>query len=589
MKKLLHSLSKKTLLKYLLIILSLLLIGTLLLHFSESKTPTKPKPDNSKEIKRLTDIADVYYDANKYDSAVYVFNKVKKICNPEINTIDYVYALSCIAQIQQDQSNFIASEATATEALPYLKKIKNPRYSWIVYNILGINYTNNYDNKNSILYFKKAIKLKSSAWRKRIAINNLVVVYMEQKKYKESITLLEILASKKDISKYKDINNNDHAYVIDNLGLCYYNLGNYEKALKYFYEGLKIRLQPNTSDGLAVSYKNLSRFFCKSNPQLAKAYAIQAYKTDLANNSPSGQVISLARIIKSSEGNDLKEYSLKYIQLVDSLETIRRKTKNQFSNIKYTFNKDKEENLQLKAYKAENELQLERQKNRTIISYVVIVFVSVLILFLYFYLVAKGEKEKNDAVLKSEIRISKKLDNELASDVFKTIAFAKTNDLENIENKEHLLNNLDIIYYKTRNISKENSHIDTDINYPFAIKEMISGFKTPQINILLNGFDTIGWNEIDKTKKIILYRVLQELFVNMKKHSEATLISISFKIQDKSINVIYTDNGLGIKNNKLILKNGLQNVESRINTINGTINFANNSRKGFKISFIFPI
>ncbi len=589
MKNLLRSLSKKTLLKYLLIILSLLLLGAILLHFSEGKTPSKPKHDNTKEIKRLTDIADVYYDSEKYDSAVYVFNKVKKICNPEINTIDYVYALSCIAQIQQDQSNFIASEATATEALPYLKKIENPRYSWIVYNILGINYTNNYDNKNSILYFKKAIKLKSSAWRKRIAINNLVVVYMEQKKYKESIVLLEILASKKDISQYKDINENDYAYVIDNLGLCYYHLGNNEKALKYFYEGLKIRLQPNTSDGLAISYKNLSLYFCKNNPQLAKAYALQAYKTDLENNSPSGQIISLTRIIKCSEGNDLKKYTSKYIQLVDSMETMRRKTKNQFSNIKYTFNKDKEENLQLKAHKVENELQIERQKNRTIISYVVIVFVSSLILFLYFHLTAKGEKEKNDAVLKSEIRISKKLDDELASDVYKAIVFAKANDLENTESKEHLLNNLDAIYYKTRNISKENSPIDTDVNYPVAIKEMISGFKTPQINILLNGFDTIRWNEIDKNKKIILYRVLQELFLNMKKHSEATLISISFKIHDKNITVIYIDNGLGIKNNKLILKNGLQNVESRIKTINGTINFANNSQKGFKVSFTFPL
>ncbi|MDR7373003.1 tetratricopeptide repeat protein [Flavobacterium aquidurense] len=589
MKKLFRNLSKKTLLKYLLIILSILLLGVLLMYFSNKKKHTKAKPNNTKEIKRLTDIADIYFDTNKYDSAIYVFNKVKKLCNPEINTIDYVYALSCIAQLQQDQSNYIASEATATEALPYLKKIKNPRYSWIVYNILGINYTNNYDNRNSILYFKKAIKLKSSAWRKRIAINNLVVVYMAQKKYKESITLLEILASKKDISKYKNINNNDHAYVIDNLGYCYYNLGNYEKALKYYYEGLNIRLRPNTQYGLSVSYRHLSSFFAKSNPQLAKAYALKAYKTDLENNFLSGQAGSLDLIIKSSDGNDLKNYSLKYIQIIDSIETIRKKTKNHFSNIKYTFNKEKEENFQLKAQEAENKLQIERQKNRTIISYVIIIFISTLILFLYFYLIAKGEKEKNDAILKSEMRISKKLHDELTHDVFETIAFIKTNDLEKNENKEKFLNKLDTIYFKTRNISKENSNIDTDENYPLAVKEMISGFKTSNINILLNGFDTIRWNEIDKNKKIILYRVLQELFVNMKKHSEASLISVSFKIKDRNMTVIYIDNGLGIKNNILILKNGLQNVESRIKTINGTIIFGNNLQKGFKASFTFPL
>ncbi|MNL36638.1 Sensor histidine kinase LiaS [compost metagenome] len=118
---------------------------------------------------------------------------------------------------------------------------------------------------------------------------------------------------------------------------------------------------------------------------------------------------------------------------------------------------------------------------------------------------------------------------------------------------------------------------------------MISGYKSPEINILINGFDTIRWNEIEKNKKIILYRILQELFVNMKKHSEASLASISFSIKNKNLHVIYIDNGVGIKNNTLILKNGLQNVESRIKTINGTIIFGNNSQKGFKISFTFPL
>ena len=59
---------------------------------------------------------------------------------------------------------------------------------------------------------------------------------------------------------------------------------------------------------------------------------------------------------------------------------------------------------------------------------------------------------------------------------------------------------------------------------------MISGFKTPELNILLNGFDLILWNEINKNKKIILYRVLQELFFNMKKHSEATLVVLLLKL-----------------------------------------------------------
>lgn len=589
MKNQYSTISHKKLLKYLIAILSLLLLGGLFIYFCQNNQKTKSKPDFNEEIKRLTDIADLYFDSNKQDSALYVFTKVKALCNPKINTTDFVYALSCIAEIQQDQCDYIASEASATEALPYLKEIKNPRYSWIVYNLLGINYTRSYDNKNAILYFKKAIKLKTSTWRKSLAINNLVVVYMEQHQYKEAAILLNILASQKKISSYDAANNNDHAYIIDNLGFCYYKLGDSKKALDCYNEGLKIRLQYKNNDGLSTSLKHLAMFFEKSDPRLAKEYAQKAYNYALQINNVGEKISCLALLIKISDGNDLKKNSLEYIELTDNLRIAQKKTKNQFSNIKYNFNKDKAENLELKALKTENKIQLERQKNRNIISYLIIVLVLGVILFLFFYLTSKGKKEKNNAIFSSEIRISKKLHDELANDVYQTIAFAETKDLEKDENKEQLLSSLDTIYFRTRNISKENSNICTDKNYPQAVKEMILGYKTAEINILINGFDTIHWNEIDKNKKIILYRVLQELFINMKKHSEATLASISFVIKNKILHITYIDNGVGFKNNTLILKNGLQNVESRIKTINGTIIFGNNSHKGFKISFTFPL
>jgi len=79
------------------------------------------------------------------------------------------------------------------------------------------------------------------------------------------------------------------------------------------------------------------------------------------------------------------------------------------------------------------------------------------------------------------------------------------------------------------------------------------------------------------------------MFRNMKKHSEASLVSVTLKISNSLLTVLYADNGVGTTNNPLILKNGLQNVENRIKTIKGTITFDKNSDKGFKVSFTFPI
>ncbi|RKR11263.1 tetratricopeptide repeat protein [Flavobacterium sp. 90] len=591
MKKQLSFIPNKTILKYLLIIQFLLLGGSLLLYQSyKNENPVKPiSKDNSAEIKRLSDIADVYFDTNKKDSAIYVFTKAKKLCDPNKNAIDYVYALSCIAELQLQQGNYIASEANATEALPYLKHIKNPRYSWIVYNLLGINYTDNYDSSNAIIYFKKAINLKTSAWRKYIALNNLAAVYMNQEKYKEAMDIFNILASQKNISKYDAINHNNYSFVINNLGFCYYKLGNQKKALNYFYEALKIRLKPETQEGLVTTYSYLSMYFEKTNPNLSREYAQKAYNHASKLNNATDEIGALGLLIKRSEGADLKRHSLSYLRLVDSVSIAKQTAKNQFTNIKYTSKKDKEENLKLKDQKAENKLQLERQKKRIIIAYIIIAFILGLVAFLYFHLKEKVKKEKDDAVFKSELRISQKLHDELANDVYQTMAFAENRDLKLTENKEHLLTNLENIYLRARNISKENSKITTNENYPAALKEMIAGFKTPKNNILLNGFDSVLWSKIEKNKKIVLYRVLQELFLNMKKHSQATLISITFKIIEKNIVVTYNDNGIGVNKNDLILKNGLQNVENRIKTINGTIIFDPDYEKGFKLSFTLPI
>jgi hypothetical protein len=50
---------------------------------------------------------------------------------------------------------------------------------------------------------------------------------------------------------------------------------------------------------------------------------------------------------------------------------------------------------------------------------------------------------------------SKKLHDELANDVYQTMAFVEMQDLSYSYNKETLLDNLDTIYSRTRNISKE--------------------------------------------------------------------------------------------------------------------------------------
>jgi len=81
--------------------------------------------------------------------------------------------------------------------------------------------------------------------------------------------------------------------------------------------------------------------------------------------------------------------------------------------------------------------------------------------------------------------------------------------------------------------------------------------------------------------------VLQELMVNMQKHSSAKLVALSFDKKGNNFSINYSDNGVGVDLNSLEIKNGLLNVETRIKSINGSITFTSSLNKGFKAFISF--
>jgi len=536
------------------------------------------------QVETLIIIADRFYDNKNFDSAFYYYNKVKSVCNPITDSENYVSTLNRIADIQEIKDDFSGSEATITEAFPYLKYVKNPKHAWNSYTGLGVIYVNLNEYKLALFYFNKALALKTSAWRKASAKNNIAFVYTLQNRHAEAIKIFDNLLKSEGATKFTE----DYAAALNNIGYCYFKTNN-PKAISYLDKALKLRIKIKDETGLGSSYYYLSQYYDKINLPVAKKYMILGYEKYTNANQVDGRLAALKLLINHSNNNELKKYSLLYIKINDSITEVRQRVKNQFAKIKYDSKKEKEENLKLKAHKAENELQLERQKNKNIISYILIALSLILIVILYFYLTSKGNREKIEATYKSETRIAKKLHDELANDIYHTMAFAENRNLSVVENKEQLLINLDAIYSRTRDISKENSAVITNEKYTFYLKEMISGFNTPNINLLLSDIESVPWNEIEKNKKITIYRILQELLVNMKKHSNATLVGINFKKTDKSVIINYTDNGKGIDINNMIFKNGLYNVENRILSIKGEIDIDTEPNKGFKVFIKFPL
>ena len=108
-----------------------------------------------------------------------------------------------------------------------------------------------------------------------------------------------------------------------------------------------------------------------------------------------------------------------------------------------------------------------------------------------------------------------------------------------------------------------------------------------KVNIIKKGNNEINWESISAEKQIEIHRVLQEILVNMKKHSKATLVVIMFENLEKNIRIKYSDNGIGFDLEKTS-KNGLRNMENRMNSIKGSITFESEMNRGVKINMEFP-
>ena len=560
-----------------------LLIFLFILSCKEKTTVSVTPNPIKKEASLLQDNALTNFKKKNFNSAFYYFNKSKITFETIKDSANIAYNLIQMASIQQINGDYYGSKETLTDALPYIKNDNN--YLTAANNFFGIADKELSNYNDAIFYYNEAINDSKDLLSKQAPLNNIAVVYIQQKKYDNAITVLESILNKKILDTESLLESK--ARVVDNLGFAYFKKGMAEKGLALMNEGIKMRNQINDSYGGIESNLHLAEYYAKIDSQKSNHYANTAYQTATNFNSIDERLKALSFLISNDFSSKNVQYAQKYIFLNDSIIKIRNNFKNKFAKIKYDSKKEKDENQKLRLEKAENLLYLQKVKYQRIVFVIGILFLVILILFIIRYYRNKNRIEKIKASYNTEIRIAKKLHDELANDVYHTMSFAETKDLMLTENKEQLLVNLDTIYNLTRNISGENSNIDTGDEFETNLKAMLSNYKGDSINVILKDNHDINWLKIQPEKKIAVYRVLQELMVNMKKHSQCNYVIIGFEALEKYIQISYSDNGIGF-NKTIKHKNGLQNAENRIIAIKGTFTFGSELNKGIKAKILFP-
>jgi nitrate/nitrite-specific signal transduction histidine kinase len=347
------------------------------------------------------------------------------------------------------------------------------------------------------------------------------------------------------------------ALIYDNYGVIKNDRN--ENGLPLMRKALDIREKEGDSSKIYLSYTSLAEYYYKKGDSVqSKTYARSAL--DIARKLESPTYINYALGILTALSKD--PYAVWYKRLNDSLIKVERNNKNRFALIRYDV-----------AKKDKALLQSQRNNERMILVLLILV-VSTIALFIYLRI--KHNKEKLQQVLKTESNISKQIHDELANSVFQVMTRLEQNG----EKDESILDELDLLYKKTRDISKEYAQIDDPQSFDGMLRDLIGYFKNKNTNILVKGMSNVNWLKVPSYKLNAVYKVLQELLVNMKKHSQASLVVLNFNQNKGKLSIEYTDNGIGgpIKKGR-----GLQNAENRISAIGGRFNFESKPMKGFKV------
>jgi signal transduction histidine kinase len=203
------------------------------------------------------------------------------------------------------------------------------------------------------------------------------------------------------------------------------------------------------------------------------------------------------------------------------------------------------------------------------------------------FLIYKRKRQHKKRVLeenyRTETRIAKRLHDELGNGIFNVITKVQNKNYKTNE----IVNDLDNVYLQIRAVSHQIDSIETGDKFEAYFKNLIDSYNSDVCKIITKELITLKLNTLSEEKQIVIYRVFNELFVNMKKHSKASLVVLSCKITNNQLEMVYSDNGVGFKENNIIYKNGLKNMETRIKSIKGTLNFDKQVNNGFKATIRF--
>jgi len=518
---------------------------------------------------------ETFFYANNDDSAFYYF---WAIADTTTDSLQKGTAYTYMGIIQERSGDYYGGQESLLTALPYLdERREEHRYCLqSTYHTLAVINQNlkNYDA--SIGYSKKALPFSVNNDFRIMVLNSLALTYQKKRQYPQADSIYRLI-----LDSIKS-NPKEYARVLSNMARTKWLQDHRYPAKADLLRALSIRDTIKDKWGLHGSYAHLSDYYTDVRPDSALYYAQKMDTLAYELNSADDKLKALRKLLTLSPPQQLKQYIARYQELDDSVQTARNAAKNQFALVRYETEKSKADNLLLQKDNAQKNIQLLLQQ--IAIGLIILLTIAATLIVRNYNRKRKLQMETATrlAIQENQLKTSQKVHDVVANGLYRVMT-----DIEHKEtiDKEQLLDEIEGLYERSRDISYEPPilpHQDFQNN----ISQLLKAFGGSGTNVYVTGNSQALWDRITPQAQQEVEQVLQELMVNMKKHSQAKNVVVKFEAGPEFLQIHYTDDGVGLPAN-MKYGNGLTNTGTRIKGIDGHITFEP-STNGLKIRISIP-
>ena len=219
-------------------------------------------------------------------------------------------------------------------------------------------------------------------------------------------------------------------------------------------------------------------------------------------------------------------------------------------------------------------------------SFLVLFFIGFITLLFRTYTlrIRKEEEEKRKLLLEHQrqllentiaieererLRIAQNLHDDLLAQLYRIKLMNKDDKLSKA--LENSMDNLRLVSHE----------LSPPLLEEISFEELITDFLSPFHKNYFIDFHTHVTNTsfIPKEKKLQLFRIFQEVMVNIEKHAQADRISLGWRKSSQWVCLCISDNGKGFSNHRKIGL-GLKNIETRVQVVQGFSKFKPNTPSG---------